>query len=70
MFIKLIELISAGLFYPAIVETVFEWPNTGRYHWILIKNVILMVTAVFALITGSLVSIEDIIRMYTTGNTM
>lgn len=54
-----------GLFFPAVVETVFVWPNTGRFHWILVKNVFLVIAAFFSLITGSMVSIEDIIRFYT-----
>lgn len=52
---------------PSVVETVFLWPNMGRFHWKLIKNVFLAVAAICALIAGTVVSVEDIIGMYTGG---
>lgn len=53
-----------GLFVPAVVETVFRYPDFGVGNWILIKNICLMVTAILALITGSYVSIHEIIAIY------
>lgn len=53
-----------GLFVPSVVQSVFLWPYTGRFHWNLIKNVVLAVAAVLALIAGSWVSIIDIIAEY------
>lgn len=50
---------------PSVIETVYLWPNMGRFHWKLIKNVFLMVASILALIAGSVVSIEDIIKLYT-----
>lgn len=53
-----------GILVPAVIETVYCWPNLGAGKWILIKNVILSVFAIFALVTGSIVSIQDIIETY------
>lgn len=54
-----------GLLFPTVVETVFLWPHTGRFHWILIKNIILGTASICALVAGSWVSIVDIIGIYT-----
>lgn len=53
-----------GILVPAIIETVYYWPDLGTAKWILIKNVILGLFAIFALVTGSIVSVQDIIREY------
>lgn len=57
---------SLGLLVPCVVETVFLWPNElGTFKWILIKNVIFGAFSIFALVSGSFVSIEEIIKLYT-----
>ncbi|XP_053687631.1 proton-coupled amino acid transporter-like protein pathetic [Sabethes cyaneus] len=57
---------SLGLLVPCVVESVFLWPNElGTFKWILVKNVIFGAFAVFALVAGSYVSIEEIVKMYT-----
>ncbi|XP_058459149.1 proton-coupled amino acid transporter-like protein pathetic [Malaya genurostris] len=57
---------SLGLLVPCVVETVFLWPNElGKFKWILVKNVVFGVFAIFALFSGSYVSIEEIIALYT-----
>lgn len=54
-----------GLFVPALVETVFRYPdNLGYANWVMIKNGFLMMFAVLALITGSLVSLKEIVHLY------
>lgn len=55
-----------GLMVPAVVETVFKYPDFdyGFANWILIKNIILIVFSIFALIIGSVTSIRDIIKIY------
>ncbi|XP_075165024.1 proton-coupled amino acid transporter-like protein acs [Haematobia irritans] len=53
-----------GIFVPSFVETVYLWPNMGFAKWKLIKNVVLMVLAIGALIAGATVSIEEIIDLY------
>lgn len=56
---------TLGLLVPAITEQIFIWPDTGRFHWKLIKNVCLSVFAICAAIAGASVSIFHIIKIYT-----
>lgn len=70
-FISLVGAIffsSLGLLVPAIIEGVYLWPETGRFHWIMIKNIFLGIFAIAALISGSAVSINEIIKIYTGGH--
>lgn len=53
-----------GILVPAVIETVYVYPNLGIGKWILIKNIFLSVFAIFALISGSIVSIQNIIEEY------
>lgn len=53
-----------GLFVPTFVQSVFMWPDTGRFHWNLIKNVLLSTAGFLALVTGTWVSVQDIYREY------
>lgn len=57
--------ICAGLFVPAVVQTVFLYPDSyGVANWKLWKNILLMIFALIALGTGSYASILDIVKMY------
>lgn len=54
-----------GFFYPAIVETVIYWESgLGRWHWMLWKNIALVIVTIVAVVSGSLTSISDIIDQY------
>lgn len=54
-----------GLLVPAVVETVYRYPDDlGPGQWILIKNGLLCVFALLALVTGAYVSILDIVHIY------
>ncbi|XP_031616811.1 proton-coupled amino acid transporter-like protein CG1139 [Contarinia nasturtii] len=54
-----------GLCIPAVVETVFLYPdNLGKWNWIFIKNIVLVLFSMIALSTGSVVSIHEIIKLY------
>lgn len=54
-----------GLFVPALVETIFRYPDDlGFCKFILIKNLLLMIFAMCALATGSFVSLKEIVEMY------
>jgi solute carrier family 36 (proton-coupled amino acid transporter) len=55
----------SGLFVPCLVEAIFQYPNYGPGNWRLWKNVILMIFAIFALISGTFVSVKDIVKLYT-----
>ncbi|KAL4705702.1 hypothetical protein ACJJTC_018775 [Scirpophaga incertulas] len=53
-----------GLIFPAVIETVTYWdePNgLGRFNWVLWKNVFLVSFGILGFLTGSYVSIQDII---------
>lgn len=50
---------------PAIIETVFHYPDGyGFANWMLIKNCLLVIFGLVALTTGSYVSIVRIIQSY------
>ena len=54
-----------GLIFPAVIETVTFWdrPNgLGRYNWVLWKNMFLVFFGILGFLTGSYVSILDIIK--------
>lgn len=53
-----------GILVPAVIETVYFWPDLGTCKWILIKNILLSIFAMFALVAGSIVSVQDIIKEY------
>lgn len=53
-----------GIFVPSFVETVYLWPNMGWLKFKLVKNVLLMILALCALVAGAAVSIEEIINLY------
>lgn len=66
-FIGLVGAIFSSIlvmFVPTVLQAVFMWPETGRFHWALIKNGLLAVAAWLALVAGSWVSLEDIVAIY------
>lgn len=59
------QISISGLCIPAVVETVFRYPDDlGRYNWIAIKNGLLVVCSIIALVTGAYASILEIFKMY------
>ena len=53
-----------GIFIPSFVETVYLWPNMGWGKWKLIKNILLCILSLCALVAGAAVSIDEIIKLY------
>ncbi|XP_045763109.1 proton-coupled amino acid transporter-like protein pathetic [Maniola jurtina] len=54
---------TLGLLIPALIDTVYRWDrDLGRWNYILIKNTIIMIIAVIALVSGSYVSIAEMIH--------
>lgn len=54
-----------GLIFPSVVETVTFWdrPNgLGRFNWVLWKNTFLVAFGILGFLTGSFVSIKEIIN--------
>ncbi|KAF5295596.1 hypothetical protein FQR65_LT10399 [Abscondita terminalis] len=57
-------LSSLGILLPAVVDTVLYWEDLNGLQWKIIKNVILMLFSILALISGSVVSIRSLIDVY------
>lgn len=54
-----------GILVPAVIETVYvHGCGSSNFGWILVKNIILGAFSIFALVSGSIVSIEEIIKEY------
>lgn len=51
-----------GLIAPSVLDLVFRWErDLGRYYWILIKDVVLIVFGSFVLVSGVTQSLREII---------
>lgn len=54
-----------GLIVPVFIEVIVFWEKGfGKYNWKIVKNVIVVITGLVALIFGSKSAIDDIISMY------
>lgn len=54
-----------GISIPAVVETISCWENhLGTFKWRLWKNSLLVVFSLLALVFGSWISVQDIIKFY------
>lgn len=53
-------LAALGLVFPALIDICVTWPNTGRYHWIAIRDVLIFVFGLCALAIGSYTALRDI----------
>ncbi|CAH1174127.1 unnamed protein product [Phaedon cochleariae] len=55
----LIDLLGAiffstlGLFIPSLLDIVVNWKDWGRWHWILVKDLLLLVFFLFGFVTGT-----------------
>ncbi|XP_063975258.1 proton-coupled amino acid transporter-like protein pathetic isoform X2 [Diachasmimorpha longicaudata] len=59
-----------GISIPAVVETISCWEShLGTFYWRLIKNIFLFAFSLFALFTGTWVSLVDIIHSYSGNST-
>nr|CAD7201108.1 unnamed protein product [Timema douglasi] len=54
-----------GLLCPAVIETATCWEHgLGRWNWLLWKNLLIILFALVALVTGTYISVGDIIKQY------
>ncbi|XP_045610493.1 proton-coupled amino acid transporter-like protein pathetic [Procambarus clarkii] len=70
LFISLVGAVSSStlaLIFPPIIELVTFWPNTGRCHWVLIKNVLICAFGLVGFATGTVSSIQSIIDFMVNG---
>lgn len=53
-----------GLIAPSLIDLIFCWERgLGKYNYILIKDIFLIVFGTFVLVTGVMQSIREIIRI-------
>jgi hypothetical protein len=57
-------LSTLGLIFPAIIELVTYWerPGMGKYNWRIYKNAFLIIFGVVGFITGTYVSIHEMME--------
>lgn len=55
-------LASLGLVMPCLLDIIVRWKNWGRWHWILIKDLLLLVFGLFGTISGSYIALKNFIR--------
>lgn len=71
---QIIDLVGAlfystlGLIIPGIVETVYRWDDLGKYNWVLYKNILIVLFGMLSLLSGSAVTIMDIIKLVKYGS--
>ncbi|XP_075972272.1 proton-coupled amino acid transporter-like protein pathetic [Anticarsia gemmatalis] len=53
-----------GLMIPAVIETVFQWENLGKFKWRFWKNLLIFAFGLTCLISGCTVTIMDIIKKF------
>lgn len=54
-----------GLMTPVYIELITFWgQGFGKYNWKIFKNIVVVIAALMALIFGSKLAIQDIIKMY------
>lgn len=53
-FVGAIFFSTLGLFVPALIEIIVDWDEGwGRFQWRLIKDILIMILAIFGLVSGS-----------------
>ncbi|XP_034255798.1 proton-coupled amino acid transporter-like protein CG1139 isoform X2 [Thrips palmi] len=54
-------LAALGLVFPAIIDICVHWPHMGRHNWRLVRDLVIFVFGLGALVVGSYVALRDII---------
>ena len=70
LFISLVGAASSStlaLMAPSLIETITFWPNMGKYRWKLVKNILIFLFGFLGFVTGSYISIKNIIKYFVTG---
>ncbi|PNF20534.1 Proton-coupled amino acid transporter-like protein CG1139 [Cryptotermes secundus] len=59
-------LSALGIAFPATVELCLLWPSKsyGRFYWILVKDILLIVCGILGLVIGTYVSIANIVHSF------
>lgn len=68
LFISLVGclcLSTLGLAFPAIIELCTYWPDQlGRFNYILIKDILLIIAGIIGFFVGTYTSIYDIVKSF------
>jgi len=67
LMISLVGAVSSStlaLMAPPIIETVTYWPDCGKYNWKLYKNGFLVILGFLGFVTGTFVSVSNIINSF------
>lgn len=70
LFISLVGAVSSStlaLIFPPIIEVVTFWPDTGRYHYRVIKGLLIGVFGFIGFLTGTVSSVQAIIDFFVNG---
>ncbi|KAK8730977.1 hypothetical protein OTU49_007730, partial [Cherax quadricarinatus] len=70
LFISLIGAVSSStlaLIFPPIIELITFWPNTGKYHWILVKAGVICIFGIVGFVTGTISSVQAIVHFFKYG---
>ncbi|KAI8439930.1 hypothetical protein MSG28_001381 [Choristoneura fumiferana] len=68
-FVGAIFFSTLGLLIPAIVETAYRWDrDTGKFNYIIYKNIFIALISLFAMFSGAYVSVVGIIDEFFVGN--
>jgi proton-coupled amino acid transporter len=59
-------LSALGIAFPATVEMCLLWPSKryGRFYWILIKDIVLIVCGILGLVIGTYTSVANIVHSF------
>ncbi|KAG8240467.1 hypothetical protein J437_LFUL010805 [Ladona fulva] len=57
-------LSTAGLIFPAVLETLFRYDNLGKFYWILAKNMLIILFGLLGFATGMVTSIQGVIKSF------
>lgn len=61
-------LSTLGLAFPAIIEICVLYPHFGRFNYVLVRNILIMIISIFALVAGVVKSIIDIVAAFNKSN--
>ncbi|XP_047989094.1 proton-coupled amino acid transporter-like protein pathetic [Leguminivora glycinivorella] len=68
-FVGAVFFSTLGLLFPAIIEIVYRWDRgTGRFNYIIYKNILIATVAIVALVSGAYVSVVGLIDQFIIGH--
>jgi proton-coupled amino acid transporter len=70
LFISLVGACSSStlaLIAPPIIDTITFWPEVGKHRWRLVKNCFIFVLGLVGFLTGTFISVRNIVSYFVTG---